>query len=115
MIDFGKHLKQLRSEKGFSQEVFANKIGVHVTNLSKYERNISTPSLDIAEKMAKELSISLDQLVYGVNKANSILNDNQLLNLFTKTQSLPENQKATVKDLLEAFILKTDLQQKLAL
>ncbi len=104
----------MRNEKGFSQEVFANKIGVHVTNLSKYERNISTPSLDIVEKMAKELNISLDQLVYGTNKADNILNDNQLLNLFTKTQSLPENQKATVKDLLEAFILKTDLQQKLA-
>lgn len=114
MIDFGKHIKKLRNERGLSQEVFASKIGVHVTNLSKYERNISTPSLEIAEKMAKELDISLDQLVYGVNKADNLLNDSQLLNLFTKTQSLSDSQKATVKDLLEAFILKSNLQKQLS-
>ena len=60
MNNFGK---ELRNEKGFSQEVFASKVGIHVTNLSKYERNISIPSLEIAKKMAKVLSISLDQFV----------------------------------------------------
>jgi DNA-binding XRE family transcriptional regulator len=30
MENFGTNLKQFRSEKGFSQEVFASKIGVHV-------------------------------------------------------------------------------------
>ncbi|NOQ72498.1 MAG: helix-turn-helix domain-containing protein [Crocinitomix sp.] len=113
MNGFGEQLKRLRSERGFSQEIFASKIGVHVTNLSKYERNISTPSLDIAQKMAKAFDISLDQLVYGNDKADLLLEDSQLLNLFTKTQDLPDNQKSTVKDLLEAFILKTNLQQQL--
>ena len=115
MVNFGEHLKQLRSERGFSQEIFASKIGVHVTNLSKYERNISTPSLDVAERIAKAFNISIDQLVYGDQKANSTLEDNELLNLFTKTQQLPKNQKSTVKDLLEAFILKTDLQNRLSI
>lgn len=114
MNDFGQHLKKLRSEKGFSQEIFASKIGVHVTNLSKYERNISMPSLEVAEKMSKALSISMDELVYGENKADIMLQDHQLLSLFAKTQNLPENQKSTVKDLLEAFILKTNIQQQLA-
>lgn len=50
MENFGKNLKELRSEKGFPQESFASKDGIHVTNLSKYERNISIPSLEIAEK-----------------------------------------------------------------
>lgn len=113
MKNFGKNLKELRSGKGFSQEVFASKIGIHVTNLSKYERNISIPSLEVAEKMAKILSISLDELVYGNNKADAILQDNQLLNLFAETQQLNDNQKNTIKDLLEAFILKNNLQKQL--
>ncbi|MHC5354833.1 helix-turn-helix domain-containing protein [Myroides sp. LJL115] len=115
MKNFGKNLKELRTTKGFSQEVLASKIGIHVTNLSKYERNISVPSLEIAEKMAKTLSISLDELVYGNNKAGNVLQDNQLLNLFTQTQQLNDNQKNTIKDLLEAFILKNNLQKQLAI
>lgn len=114
MENFGKNLKELRSEKGFSQEAFASKVGIHVTNLSKYERNISIPSLEIAEKMAKILSISLDQLVYGNNKADAVIQDHQLLNLFAETQLLNETQKNTIKDLLEAFILKNNLQKQLA-
>ena len=51
MDNFGKNLKELRSEKGFSQETFAAKVGIHVTNLSKYERNISIPSLEIKKKI----------------------------------------------------------------
>lgn len=113
MVNFGQQLKKARSDKGYSQEVFASKIGVHVTNLSKYERNISIPSLEVAEKMSKALDISIDTLVYGNNKADDTIHDDQLLNLFTKTQYLSESQKSTVKDLLEAFILKTSLQKQL--
>ena len=116
MQNFGKNLKQFRSEKGFSQEAFASEIGVHVTNLSKYERSKSIPSLEIAEKMASVLDISLDELVYGRQneKARIQITDNELLNLFNKTQSLNDDQKKTVVDLLSAFLLKANLTKQLA-
>lgn len=116
MKDFGNNLKRFRSEKGFSQEAFAAKIGVHVTNLSKYERNKSVPSLEIAEKMASVLDMSLDELVYGQQneKARHQLSDNELLSLFNKTQQLSDDQKKTVKDVLSAFLLKANLTQQLA-
>jgi len=115
MEDFGSNLKRFRSEKGLSQDVFATKIGVHVTNLSKYERNKSMPSLEIAEKMANALDMSLDELVYGHQneKARLHLTDNELLGLFNKTQQLPDDQKKTVMDLLSAFLLKANLKQQL--
>jgi transcriptional regulator with XRE-family HTH domain len=114
MSDFGSILKQLRSEKGFSQDVFASKIGIHVTNLSKYERNISIPSLEVAKRMAEVLEISLDRLVHGENIAQDTLEDSDLLSLFNKAQKLSSKQKETVKDFLSAFVLKADLAQKLA-
>ena len=117
MDNFGSNLKKLRTEKDFSQEAFALKIGVHVTNLSKYERSISIPSLEIADKMATALDVSIDELVYGEQneKAKGQLSDNELLSLFNKTQDLSSDQKKTVADLLSAFILKSDLQQKLSI
>lgn len=73
------------------------------------------PSLEIAEKMADALEMSLDELVYGQQneKARVRLADNELLNLFNKTQDLPDDQKKTVKDLLSAFLLKSNLRQQL--
>ena len=116
MEDFGANLKRFRTEKGFSQEAFAAQIGVHVTNLSKYERNKSVPSLEIAEKMATALDISLDEMVYGQQneKARIRIADNELLSLFNKTQQLPDDQKKTVVDLLSAFLLKSNLKQQLS-
>lgn len=114
MENFGERLKKMRSDRGLSQNLFAQQVGVHVTNLSKYERNLSMPSLDIAEKMATILQSTIDELVYGEQKANTRISDDELLNLFTKTALLPEKQKETVKDLLSAFLLKSNLTQQLA-
>ena len=51
--------------------------------------------------MATVLEITLDELVYGKQneKARTQISDNELLNLFNKTQSLNDDQKKTVVDL----------------
>jgi len=113
MNSFGDNIKELRMKKGFSQEVFAKEIGVHVTNLSKYERNLSNPSFEIAQKMAAVLEVSLDTLAYGNDKASSTIQDNELLHLFNKSQKLSKEQQNTVKDLLSAFLFKSNIQQQL--
>lgn len=46
-------------------------------------------------------------------KARIRIADNELLNLFDKTQQLPDDQKKTVIDLLSAFLLKSNLKQQL--
>lgn len=113
MSNFNDNLKKLRSEKGFSQEVFAKKIEVHVTNLSKYERNISVPSLEVAKRMAEVLDVSIDTLVFGHKTLDEDISDQELASLFKKVQLLSDKQKDTVKDFLSAFVLKADLTQKL--
>lgn len=114
MENFGSILKKLRTERGFSQDAFAKQIDIHVSNLSKYERNISIPSLEVAKRMAEVLEVSLDKLAHGDNKAENTIEDTDLLSLFNKAQNLSKRQKETVKDFLSAFVLKADLTQKLA-
>jgi transcriptional regulator with XRE-family HTH domain len=116
MIDFDKNLKELRAQKGFSQEVFSNKVGIHVTNLSKYERGLTIPSLEVAEKMASALEVSLDKLVYGseAEKAQKNITDNELLTMFTKAQLLEEDDRNCVKSLLKAFLFQKEMIKQLA-
>jgi transcriptional regulator with XRE-family HTH domain len=62
---FGENLKRLRVEKNISQEEMAKKIKVHANHLSRYERGLSAPSIEVVEKMAKLLDVSIDELVFG--------------------------------------------------
>jgi hypothetical protein len=48
------------------------------------------------------------------HKARIYIPDNELLHLFNKTQSLTDDKKKTVVDLLSAFLLKANLTKQLA-
>jgi hypothetical protein len=49
------------------------------------------------------------------DKAQSTISDKELLSQFQRVEKLPNEKKAVVKELIDAFLLKTDLQQKLAI
>jgi len=49
------------------------------------------------------------------DKAQSTISNQELLSQFQRVEKLPSEKKAVVKELIDAFLLKTDLQQKLAL
>lgn len=52
---FGKRLKQIRTQMGRSQEKFAEDIGISVDFLSLIERGRNSPSFDKLERMARAL------------------------------------------------------------
>lgn len=116
MNQFADNLRQLRSDKGYKQAEFADQVGVHVTNLSKYERGKTLPSLEVAERMAQLLDVTLDELVHGPQEqqANNQISDQELLRLFSKAQQLDNDQKATVSQLLDAFLFKAGIAKQLA-
>ena len=59
---FADKLIELRKKNGWSQEELAEMVGVSGQTISAYERNIQTPSLDIAVGIADALGVSLDWL-----------------------------------------------------
>ncbi len=116
MNDFAENLKKCRTQLGISQEGLAKKISIHPVQFSRYERGHSVPSIEVVQKIADAMEVSIDQLVYGDqdNKAEQSIADRELLSMFQKIQLLSERQKETVKDFLSSYILKTELKQKLA-
>ena len=116
MNDFAENLKKCRVQRGMSQEELAKKINIHPVQFSRYERGHSVPSIEVVQKIADAMEVSIDQLVYGDqdNKAEQSISDRELLSMFKKIQLLSERQKETVKDFLSSYILKTELKQKLA-
>jgi transcriptional regulator with XRE-family HTH domain len=113
---FADNLKRLRTEKGISQEDMAKKIKVHANHLSRYERGLSAPSIEVVEKMARMLDVSIDELVFGAvsERMEKNISDRELISMFQKIQSLEQQQQNTVKDFISAYLLRADLQKNLA-
>ena len=44
-----------------------NMTGINASSLSKYEREAAAPSVDMAQKIANALNISVDELINGSN------------------------------------------------
>jgi len=65
MMEFKDRLKQARSAKGISQSKLADKVGVHVTNISRYERGENKPTSQVLTKLASALQVSTDYLMSG--------------------------------------------------
>ncbi len=59
---FGTRVRQLRTERGWSQEGFADRAGLHRTYLGAIERGEQNLSLVNIERLAATLGISLADL-----------------------------------------------------
>lgn len=62
----GERLRQLRRDRGFSQEAFAAKCGLDRTYISGIERGKRNVSLRNIELIAKTLGITISELMKGL-------------------------------------------------
>jgi transcriptional regulator with XRE-family HTH domain len=60
---FGDRLRQIRKERGLSQEEFAKQLGTTKQALSRYETNQRAPKITIAADYAEKLGVSLDYML----------------------------------------------------
>lgn len=57
------NLRRLRHEKGWSQEDYADRAGIHRTYVSDIERGARNPTITIVEKLAKPFDIKPGSLL----------------------------------------------------
>ena len=53
-----QNVRRLRHEKGWSQEDYADRAGIHRTYVSDIERAARNPTIEVIEKLAKPLDVS---------------------------------------------------------
>jgi transcriptional regulator with XRE-family HTH domain len=57
------NLRRLRTERGWSQEEFADRAGIHRTYVSDLERGARNPTITIVERLAKGLKVRAGSLL----------------------------------------------------
>ncbi|MDO4333741.1 MAG: helix-turn-helix transcriptional regulator [Eubacteriales bacterium] len=65
MIEFGEKLKQVREEKGMTQQTLADQLYVTRQAVSRWECGARYPDLLTTKKIAAILEVSIDELVSG--------------------------------------------------
>ena len=65
MMEFGEKVKQIREERGMTQQTLADKLYVTRQAVSRWERGARYPELLTAKKIAIILDVSLDELLSG--------------------------------------------------
>lgn len=65
-VRFGKRLKELRNQKGLSQEKFALQIEMNRTYYASVEAGRRNVSLNNIKKIAEGLEVSLEELFKGL-------------------------------------------------
>ena len=63
MVEIGENIKKLRKAKRMTQKEVANLLNVTPQTISKWERNISYPDLDMLVKLSQLFHISTDALL----------------------------------------------------
>ena len=73
--NIGKNIREVRLEKGLSQEELARNCGFSNTTLSAYENRRKIPSLTTIMKIAKELKVTVERLYYGDENTSFIYSE----------------------------------------
>jgi DNA-binding XRE family transcriptional regulator len=66
--ELGNRLRQLRGERGFSQEGFAEVCGLHRTAIGLIERGKSSSRLDTLLMISQALDVPVSRLLSGIEQ-----------------------------------------------
>ncbi len=63
-MSFPERLASLRKELGLTQQQMADKIGMHISQLRRYEAGTSQPTVEVFRRIALALNVSADVLLF---------------------------------------------------
>jgi len=102
-MGFAERLAALRKERGMTQLQLAEKAGLHVVQVRRYETNVSEPSLEAVRKLAIALNVSADALVFDADERAPGKN----LELhFEAVSQLEPDELQVVLDVIDGLLLK---------
>ena len=97
---FGERLATLRKQKKVSQEAIAKMIGVHAPVIGRYERGEVKPSIEVANKIANALNVSLDYLVGNAD----LLLEKDMIQRLVEMQRLQVDEQRCLYEVIDAFL-----------
>jgi transcriptional regulator with XRE-family HTH domain len=109
--NFPDRLKSIRNEKGWSQGQLAKKLGIDPQTVSKYERGVIFPTVNMMINLAKAFEITLDDLVFDDRKIDlDAVKNQELIKRFYKVSQLSDDNRNALITMMDAVIKNQRLE-----
>jgi len=99
-VNFSKNIKFYRQELGYSQEMFAEKIGIAYKYLSEIERGISKPSISIMINILNVFHLTFEEFMEKNSKKETTLKKIEIQEILYYVKSFHPTKKQK-EDLLD--------------
>lgn len=101
----GKFIAKLRKDKNMTQEQLAEKMGLSINAVSKWERGLSFPDVSLYKKLCKELNINIEELINGEKDNSEEAKEKAILSTIHEKNKIKKNSKKIFVLLLLFFII----------
>lgn len=118
-IGFGTRLRKLREARGFTQGELADRVGIELVQISRYERGQALPNAETLVSLAEVMKTDTDVLLRGEPSAQSAASrddidlDLPLLERFRDLQKLSKRDRDAVILLIDSVLTRGDVEQRL--
>jgi transcriptional regulator with XRE-family HTH domain len=107
-MDFPGRLSTLRKEKGLTQQALADKVGVNLSQIHRYESGGSLPTFEVLRSLAIALGASADELLFDETERGP---DDELRLLFEAVSRFDDDDKHLARGVLEGLVLKHEAKR----
>jgi transcriptional regulator with XRE-family HTH domain len=102
-MGFDNRLAKIRKERKLGFNDLAKMIGIHSTQLRRYEKGESQPTLDVLRKLAVALNVPGDMLLFDEDERQPP--DDFLMQFEALAQLNPEDKKA-VRAMIDGMLIR---------
>jgi transcriptional regulator with XRE-family HTH domain len=110
-VALAERVKQLRTQRSWSQGDLAERIGADPAQISRYEHGRITPSADAIIRLAETFDVSCDYLLVHDAPRRPFRSGEDLLgNQLATITELSERDRELVTSFIDALVTKTRLK-----
>ena len=107
-MSFTDRFLQLRKKHLLTQQQMADAVGIHITQVKRYEGGDAQPSLDALKKIAVAFNITTDWLIFEDGEREP---KDELKLKFEAITQMDEDERHVVLSVLDSMILKHQARQ----
>jgi len=106
-MSIGEQIKKVRTAKGLSQKEVVMGASIDKAQFSRIENSKTDPSFSTIEKIAKAMGCSIAELFASAEEIKDIhSHDKSLMEKLTLIETLSDEEKQTLFNILDAFVSK---------
>lgn len=107
-MSFPARFLQLRKDNNLTQQQMADKVGIHITQVKRYEAGQAQPSIELLKKIATAFNVTTDWMIFEDGERD--LPKGLQLKFEAVSQMSAEDQR-TIQSLIDGMILKHTASQ----